>query len=302
MLLAGGLWPSFLTRPFGRIPDPDGNAEAIFVTAIDTFPLAPNPMVAIGLHASAFSRGLDVLGRLTDGLVFVCHAPGAAPARAAHERLRYVTFSGRHPAGLPSTHIHALAPVHRGRIVWHIGYQDVIAIGHLASTGMPWTDRYIALSGPGVRDPALVRVTPGASLDELLSGEMAPVPVRVLSGSVLAGREAGYLGRYDNQVTVLTENAAVAARGVPKPWLYLAGGARAGAIVPREVFERVMPLNILPVPLMRALSVGDISMAESLGCLELIEEDMALLSYLCTTGTDYGALLRHVLDDLAGSR
>lgn len=297
LLLASGLWTSFLARPFGRVPDPGSVAPAIFVTAIDTNPLAPDPAVVIGLHMEPFQRGLDALRRLTDGTVFVCHAPGAAFAQPSDARVRHVAFAGRHPAGLPGTHVHHLAPVGEGRTVWTVGYQDVIAIGHLQSTGTLWTERVIALAGPGARDPALVRARPGASLAELLAGQVIDGPVRVLSGSVLAGREAGHLGRYHNQVTVLADAATV----VPPAghwWSRLLPGAPAAAIMPRESFERALPLDILPVPLMRALSIGDVETARDLGCLELVEEDLALLSHLCATGTDYGALLRRALDEL----
>lgn len=300
LLLASGLWTSFLTRPFGRLPDPDSNAAAIFVTAIDTNPLAPDPMVLIGLHEEQFNRGLDALNRLLDETVFVCHAQGASFAKASDARVRYVAFSGRHPAGLPGTHVHHLAPVGMGRTVWTIGYQDVIAIGHLVSTGILVADRIISLAGSGIRDPALVRVRAGASLDDLLVGQVTDGTVRVLSGPVLSGREAGHLGRYHNQVTVLRENTIPVPGDFRTRWSNLLRGAPSGAIIPREAFERAMPLDILPVPLMRALSIGDVEAARDLGCLELVEEDMALLSHLCATGTDYGALLRDVLDELAG--
>lgn len=294
LLLESGLWPSFLTRPFGRIPDPDAVPGAIFVTATDTSPLAADPRVVTGLHPQEFRRGLGALPALSGGPVFLCRPPGPPLAEGMDGRIEEVAVTGPHPAGLAGTHIHHLAPVGAGGSVWQIGYQDVIAIGALLATGRVQAGRIVALAGPGVRDPALARLPAGASLDEALDGNLAAGPMRIVSGPILSGREAGYLGRYHNQVTVIGRDAEG-----PGPLARLGallGGTPDAAILPREAFERVMPLDILPVPMLRALSIGDVETARDLGCLELVEEDMALLSHVCTTGTDYGALLRDVLD------
>ena len=203
LLLKSGLWPAFRTRPFGRIPDPGAVPGAIFVTAMDTNPLAADAAVVLESNAEPFASGLDVLTLLTGGPVFVCQSPGPALADESKQRIRCVRFDGPHPAGLPGTHIHRLAPVGDGRVVWHIGYQDVIAIGHLLATGRLWTERVVALAGPGVRNPRLVRTRLGASLDDLTQGELGDGDFRIVSGSALGGREAGFLGRYHTQVSVL---------------------------------------------------------------------------------------------------
>jgi len=299
LLLKSGLWPSFLTRPFGRIPDPDAVPDTIFVTAMDTNSLAADPRVAIGLHEDEFRRGLAALPLLTAGPVYVCRAPGPALAAGDVGRVEDVIVSGRHPAGLAGIHIHHLAPVANGRTVWQIGYQHVIAVGHLLATERPPTERIVAFAGSGLRDPSLVRLPIGASLDEALDGELAEGPMRIISGPALSGREAGYLGRYHNQVTVIARGEeGPAAQGLLSRLGGFFMGAPDTAIIPREAFERAMPLGILPVPLLRALSIGDVETARELGCLELLEEDLALLSHVCTTGTDYGALLREVLDQI----
>ncbi len=297
LLLKSGLWPAFRARPFGRIPDPGAVPDAIFVTAMDTNPLATDALVVLESNAESFRSGLDVVTLLTDGSVFVCQSPGPALADESKERIRCARFDGPHPAGLPGTHIHRLAPVGGGRVVWHIGYQDVIAIGRLLATGKLWTERVVALAGPGVRDPRLVRTRLGASLDDLTEGEFGDGDFRVVSGSALSGREAGFLGRNHIQVSVLPavrdparlpmlSRLLGAGRDVPPP------------LIPLAAFEKALALDIFPVPLLRALSVGDVETAERLGCLELVEEDMALLSYVCASKTDYGALLRAVLDVL----
>ncbi|HSG93963.1 MAG TPA: hypothetical protein VLA28_00475 [Afifellaceae bacterium] len=296
-LLKSGLWPAFRARPYGRIPDPAAMPHAIFVTAIDTNPLAVDPTVVIGSQAGLFRSGLDALVMLTDGPVFVCQSPGRALAEESGKQIRCVRFDGPHPAGLPGTHIHCLAPVGGGRVVWHIGYQDLIAIGHLLSTGKPSTERVVALAGSGIRDPRLVRTRLGASLDDLTEGELGDGDFRIVSGSPLSGREAGFLGRYHSQVSVLPQPGETARPLIFSRLL----GYRCDVpspLIPLAAFERVLPLDILPVPLLRALSVGDAETAERLGCLQLVEEDMALLSYVCASRADYGALLRSVLDDL----
>jgi len=298
LLLESGLWPTLLTRPFGRIPDPDAVADALFVTAMDTNPMAADPKIVIGLYPEQFRTGLEVLSLLTEGPVFVCHAPGRLPDPPSNDRIKSVAFAGHHPAGLAGTHIHHLMPVGFGRTVWQIGYQDVIAIGHLVLAGKVWGDRIVSLAGSGIRQPALVVAKRGVSLDDLLSGALTDQPSRVLSGPPLTGRQAGFLGFYHNQVTAIEQDSRAGA-GILTGLRQLLDDKAGGAIIAREAFERALPLDILPVPLLRALCIGDIEMARDLGCLELLEEDMALLTYLCTSGNDYGLLLRVVLDELA---
>ena len=300
LLLRGGLWPSFRARPFGRIPDPDAVPAAIFVTAIDSNPLSAEPAVLLQPDLAAFQRGVMALTLLTDGPVFICQRPG--PALAGGEGIRVARVAGPHPAGLAGTHVHHLMPVSSGRAVWHVGCQDVVAIGELIETGRFRHTRAIALAGPGAARPGIVTTRLGADLDDLTSGETTGGVVRLLSGSVLSGRASGFLGRYHAQVTVLDDAAAPARRPMLQRLLSLLENASAGPTLPLEAFERAMPLDILPVPLMRALSVGDVETAERLGCLELVEEDMALLSYLCPGRADYGALLRLTLDEIAGVR
>ncbi len=299
LLLESGLWSSFLTRPYGRIPDPDQVPRAIFVTAIDTNPLSADVFTVVGPCLDQFRRGIEALKSLTEGAVYVCQAPGAHLAES-DEQVLTATFSGPHPAGLAGTHIHHLMPVSAHRRVWQVGYQDVIAIGHLLETGSLWTERIVALSGSGLRAPRLIRTRLGASLDDLLEGEQVNGNIRVASGSVLTGRLSAYLGRYHAQVSVLSGDAQGSGVGTwGRLWRSLPGATDA-PLVPLEILESVLPMDVLAVPLMRALSVGDVESAEQLGCLELLEEDVALLSYLCADRSDYGELLRRALNELEG--
>jgi len=322
-LLASGLWTAFRTRPFSKIPAAQAVPSALFVTAIDTNPLAADPAVVIRAAAEDFESGLRVIARLTDGPVYLCTAPGAGIACPASEQFRHAEFAGPHPAGLVGTHIHLLEPVSERKTVWHIGYQDVIAIGRLFVTGRLSVERVVALAGPLVREPRLVRTRVGASIQDLVAGELEPADTRIISGSVLSGHRAAgwasYLGRYHTQVTVLREGRRRQFLGWLSPGArkYSAERAYAGHLLHRGPFElttsqngspramvsigsfdKVMPLDILPTPLLKALIVRDTDSAKGLGCLELDEEDLALCSFVCNGKYEYGPALRACLSEI----
>ena len=304
LLLDSGLWPAFRSRPFGRIPDPAAQPAAIFVTAIDTHPLAPEPARVLGGSEEAFERGLAALTDLTDGPVYLCQAPGA-PLTAPPKGVEVATFAGPHPAGLAGTHLLCLRMGRPEAPVWTIGYQDVVAIGHLRKTGLYHPDRVISLAGPRVARPRLLRTVMGASLRDLTEGEILPSPedrpARLLAGSILSGRDAAYLGRATAQVTVLDGPRPVR-RGRLATWLLEHRRASGPLpILPTEALERAAPPGIAPVPLLRALAVGDSEAAQRLGAAGLIEEDVALLSSLCTSQSDFGPLLRRALNDIEAS-
>jgi len=296
LLLESGLWTGFQQRPFGRIPDPGSGPDAIFVTAIDTYPLAPDPRVVLENLRVAFARGVELLALLTEGPVFVCQGPGEALVDE-RPRIRNVRFSGPHPAGLPGTHIHRLLPVRSGRRVWQIHYQDVVAIGWLLETGEVRSERVISLAGPGVQQPRLVRVPAGACLDDLLAGELEDDDMRILSGPAIAGRRSRFLGRYHCQVTVLPDDRPQRARGRMSR-LFAFG--QAAPVIPCAALEQAFGLDLPLVPLLRALSVGDLEAAARLGCLELLEEDLALPAF-AAGGQNFPALLRSALDSLEGA-
>ncbi|MDR1888823.1 MAG: Na(+)-translocating NADH-quinone reductase subunit A [Zoogloeaceae bacterium] len=320
-LQQSGLWTAFRTRPFSRVPAVDAAPASIFVTAIDTHPLAADPAVILAEHAEDFSRGLVVLSRLTAGTLFVIAGEGRQiPGEGVLPGVRFERFSGPHPAGLPGTHIHFLDPVDAHKTVWHIGYQDVIAVGKLFVSGQLWVERVVSLAGPVVRNPRLVRTRLGADLAELTAGELLAGENRVISGSVFGGRTASgdvaFLGRYHQQVSCLQEgrkreflhflragadkhsvlNLFASCLTCGKKFAFTTttnGSPR--AIVPVENYEAIMPLDILPTHLLRYLVAGDSEMAQKLGCLELDEEDLALCSYVCAGKYEYGPILRDVL-------
>ena len=318
-LQASGLWTAFRTRPFSKVPAVDAVPSSIFVTAIDSHPLAADPALVIGEHAGDFENGLKVLGRLAR--VFLCKAEGVAPPGEGVAGVTVESFAGPHPAGLAGTHIHFLDPVSATRSVWTINYQDVIGVGKLFTSGQLWVERVVALGGPVVAQPRLLRTRLGASLDELTAGELQPGHNRVISGSVFGGRTsrgaAAFLGRYHLQVSCLREGtdrellhylrAGVEKHSVLNVFVSKLLGDRKfpfstttngspRAMVPVGNYEQVMPLDILPTQLLRYLIVGDTEMAQKLGALELDEEDLALCSYVCAGKYEYGPILR---DNLA---
>lgn len=322
-LIASGLWTTFRTRPLGRIPGPDDTPAAIFVTAIDTRPLAADPSVIIAENPEAFRNGLDVLSRLTDGAIYINTAPDSGIECPDGEPFRHAEFAGPHPAGLPGTHIHFLEPVGLSKTVWHIGYQHVMGIGKLFTSGQLSTERVIALGGPMVLKPRLIRTRIGANTADLLQGETKPGQLRVISGSVLAGHRAAgplaYLGRYETQVAVLEEGSGREFLSFVWPGAnkYSASRSFAGHLLHRRPFpltttqngspramvsigsfERIMPLDMLATPLLKALLVEDTDRAQQLGCLELAEEDLALCSFVCNGKHEYGAYLRMNLDEI----
>ena len=336
VLLESGEWSALRTRPFSRVPTPGTSPTSLFITAIDTEPLAVDPTMVIEQHSDAFTVGVQVLSRLTDGPTYVCIAP---PDKRRHEfsqaLLRVdgvykVAFDGPHPAGLPGTHIHFLDPVARGKEAWHVHYQDVIAIGKLFQTGRLFTERVVSLAGPVIEDPRVVRTVRGANLNDLAEGQLTeeaagqPGMTRLVSGSVLSGRTAippiDYLGRYHLQVSALKEGRERELLGWQKPgfdkhsvlglvvghFLNKVKGAKFDldtstngsrrAMVPVGSYEKVLPLDLVPTYLLRSLIVNDIERAQELGCLELAEEDLALCTYVCPGKYSYGPILRRNLD------
>ncbi len=320
-LLSSGLWTSFRTRPYSKVPAPDAHPAALFVTAIDTNPLAPDPEQLINARPKEFRAGLEILRHLTDGSIHLCQAAGAQIPSIAGVSIR--EFYGPHPAGLVGTHIHYLERVSQQRSVWHVGYQDLIAIGHLFLHGRILCERIISLAGPGVSQPQLLRTRIGACLSELVAEQLTQEDQRIISGSVLSGDRAqgaqAFLGRYHNQVSVVPEERQRVYLGWLQPGrqrfsatrLFISSffSARSlplgtschgspRAMVPIGSFEKVMPLNLEITWLLRSLLTLDTDLAQQLGCLELDEEDLALCSFVCPGKIDYGYHLRRTLDKI----
>lgn len=319
-LCAAGLWTAFRTRPYSKMPQPGTQPAAIFVTAMDSEPLAADAALIINDAAEAFAAGLAAVAKLTEGKTYLCQKDGDTIPGADLPGVEAVAFSGPHPAGLAGTHIHFLEPVTAEKTVWTIGYQDVIAIGRLLQSGHLDPNVVVALTGPGARQPRLIRTVMGASTEDLTRDEIAiDGEARIISGSVLSGRHAtgpiAYLGRFARQICIIREDHDQIPLGWirPMPSKYavqpvlgsafakklfeftsnLNGGRR--AMVPTGTFEELMPQDYLPTQLLRALLVMDTDTAQALGALELDEEDMGLVGFACPAKYEYGLALRDCL-------
>lgn len=320
LLIDSGMWTAFRTRPYGKIPVVTSSPASLFITAIDTAPLAADPQEIIAQSAADYQLGLQALQRLLAVPIHYC--TGAAEILPAEQLsgLEYWHFQGPHPAGLPSTHIHFIDPVSEGKVAWHIGYQDVIALGHLFTNGSLYTEKIVSLAGAAVVNPSLVTTRVGACLPELCAGKISRDNIRILSGSVLSGRQSTasstFLGRYHDQVSVLIDSngrslfnwavpgkdrfsikplfTSVLRKQLRLPFnTALWGGKR--AIYPLGTYEEVMPLDVIATSLLKALATGNTDKAKDLGCLELIEEDLALCSFVCPGKNEFGPTLRQVL-------
>ncbi|MCA9113504.1 MAG: Na(+)-translocating NADH-quinone reductase subunit A [Planctomycetaceae bacterium] len=317
-LLASGLWTALRQRPFGKVPSPERVPRSLFVTAMDTRPLAADPVPLIRENETAFIHGLQILKHLTDGPVYLCHAAGQVIPGHNLPGIQAEAFDGPHPAGLPGTHIHLLDPVSDRRFVWHIDAQDVIAVGRLFTTGRLPVERVVAVGGPGIAKPTVLRTRLGASTEDLTAGRLADGINRVISGSVLSGRTAAgvhaWLGRYHAQISALPEGTEREFLGWQMPGgnkfsikrVYSSTLSGAGrlfrfttsqegsrrAMVPLGMYEAVMPLDIEPTFLLRSLIIRDTEQAQQLGCLELDEEDLGLCTFVCPGKYEYGPILR----------
>ena len=319
-LIKSGAWVYLKTRPFAKTPKIGSESNAIFVTAMDTNPLAPDAALIIKDNEKAFLDGIAVMSRLTK-TVYVCKGEGSLPLSNI-SNVKEETFVGPHPAGLAGTHMHFLEGASLNNMLWYINYQDVIAIGKLFSTGELYNTRFISIAGPGIKEPKIVPTCKGACVSELVAGNLNEGEQRVVSGSVLYGRKAegayDYLGCFTNQVTALPEGRQQEFMGWVMPGFkkfsisrtfvgpFIAkkfkfdtgvnGGKR--AIIPFYSFERIMPMDIIPSLLLRSLAILDTDEAQNLGCLELDEEDLALCTYVDPCKGDFGPLLRRCLDKI----
>jgi Na+-transporting NADH:ubiquinone oxidoreductase subunit A len=320
-LLESGLWTALRARPFSKIALPETIPHSIFITAIDTNPLGPSMEKVVAGNKPILEKGLKIISKLTEGKLFFCKDVGADIPVNGISNLLIEEFTGPHPAGNVGTHIHFLDPVSRKKTVWYINIQDVIAIGHLFGTGRLNVERVVSIAGPEVKHPRLIRTRLGASTEDLVAAELKEgEEKRVISGPLLSGRHAtghvAYLGRYHQQISVIAEEKEKYFVGWLMPGINmfsitrtclsklipgkkfsfntsLYGGKR--AIVPIGLYEKVMPLDIEPTYLLRALAAKDVEEAEALGCLELDEEDLALCTFVCPSKQDYGPMLRNIL-------
>ena len=323
LLVKSGLWTALRTRPWSKVPAATAPLpNSLFVNAMESNPLAPDPAIIIAQAPQDFKNGLKALCRLMeDKTLYLCHHKDHSPPFPEGENIKTKAFHGKHPAGLSGTHIHFVDPVGPNKSVWYLSYQDVMAIGKLIHKGELFHQKVISIAGPCARNPRLIRVCTGTRLSEILKDECTSDNTRIISGSLFHGTKAegayDYLGRYHNQVTLLEDTAPRVFLGWQHPgWEKFSvkrvfasalkpnqqfsfttdtnGSPR--AMVPVGSFEKVIPLDLLPTQLLRALVTKDIEQAIALGCLELDEEDLALCTFVSPGKEDFGPLLREVLN------
>lgn len=318
-LIASGMWTSFRTRPYSKVPGVETSPANIFISALDTQPLSADPENIIKLYKEDFLFGLSVIKKLGDCPIHLSLGESSELDLSEDDQLRLHSFSGPHPAGLVGTQMHFISPATLTNINWTIGYQDVIAIGQLFQTGLINVERVISLGGPQASNPCFLKTRLGACTDELTAGELTHRENRIISGSVISGREAigpyAYLGRYHNQISVISEPnskdrdfmnwltpgprkfskiplflSALFPKKIFKFKALMNGSDR--PIVPIGIYEEVLPQNFLPTVLLRNVVLMDTEKIQALGGLELDEEDLALCSFVCPGKYDFGSLLR----------
>ena len=320
LLINTGLWNAFRTRPFNRTPKVESLPDAVFVNACDTNPLSVDPYFIIDQDRDDFKNGLEALTRLFSCPIHCTYQNNNFEINV--DKINYCQVSGPHPAGLSSTHISQLYPVSINKIAWTINYQDIISLGYLLKNKSLRTHKIIALGGPSVFKPSLIRARISANIDQLTAGKIDNNS-RVVSGSLIYGHASegimNYLGFYDSIISAIPDEANdiflnwlmpgsnlhsklnVFSSSLLKPNKFtfnvsLNGGDR--AIVPVGSYDEILPMDILVPQLLKALVVGDIEQAVELGMLELAPEDLALASYICPSKYDYCSILANNLNNL----
>ena len=319
-LLRSGLWPMIVQRPYGIIADPSDEPRAIFVSAFDSAPLAPDYNFALREERSNLQTGIEVLRKLTAGKVHLSVRAGAEGDMPSLGGVELHTFRGKHPAGNVGVQIHHIAPVNKGEKVWTVNIQDLVIIGRLFNTGHADMTRTIAVTGSEVEKPAYVRTIAGARVDSILGGSIKAQKegdsVRIISGNVLTGTKTamgGFLGYYANQLTAIPEGDKYELLGWAMPrlgkfsvsrayfsWLCpkkayrldtnMNGGER--PFVVTGLYEKYLPMDIYPMYLLKACLAGDIDKMENLGIYEVVEEDFALCEVVDPSKIDIQQIIR----------
>ena len=306
-LLAAGLWPALTQRPYGIIANPEVKPKAIFVSAFTTAPLAASPEYALRDDLEHIQTAINALGKLTDGGVHFSLNSANYSGTPFHkiENVIQHTFTGKHPAGNVGVQIHHISPIRKGETVWTVSLLMLAAIGKLFNTGKYDVRRKIAVTGPKAINPAYVEGYPGIAIKDVAEFYNASENLRYVSGDVLTGTNVGadgYLGFFDNQISILEEGDKYELLGWAKPvrcglfsasrtyfsWLTpkkkydmdtnLHGGPR--AFVVNDVYGKVLPMNLFPVHLLKACLANDIDGMEKFGIYEVLEEDLALCEFV----------------------
>ncbi len=315
-LLKSGLWPFIKRRPYGITASPDDQPKAIFISTFDTAPLAPDYNFVMNGQLETFQTGINALAKLTEGKVHL--GVNENSIFTSVKNVEITKFEGPHPAGNVGVQIHHVTPVFKGHVVWTINVQDVLFIGRLFETGKVDFTRTIALTGSEIQKPVYCTTILGTKISSVLKGKLIKVGYkqRIISGNALTGtrvKPEDYHGFYDSQITVIPEGDEYeflgwASLGVKKfsasktfmssllpaksykMNANLHGGER--AFVLTNQYEKVVPMDIYPVILLKAILAGDIDKMEQLGIYEVVEEDLALCEYVCVSKIKVQDILR----------
>ncbi len=322
ILQISGLWPSIRQRPYSTIANPNDIPKAIFISAFDSAPLAPDMDYVVKDCTSCFQKGIDILSKLTNGTIHLninADYP-AADTFVEAKGVQINKFTGPHPSGNVGIQINKIDPINKGDIVWYAYPQEIIAIGRLFEKGIYDATKIIALTGSEVKSPKYYKIIGGASIQNIVEKNVAEGELRYISGNALTGStilDDGFVGYYDNQITVIPEGNYHEFFGWATPgfkkhtasralfsWMIpgkkfrvdtnIHGGNR--AFVMSGEYDKVFPLDILPVQLIKAILVEDIDQMERLGIYEVDEEDFALCEYICTSKTEVQSIIRNGLD------
>jgi Na+-transporting NADH:ubiquinone oxidoreductase subunit A len=332
-ILHSGLWPCLIQRPFAIVADPSEMPKSIFISGFDTSPLAVDYGLTLKGEEKYFQAGIDALAKLTEGQIHlsICADREVASVFSQIQNIQFHKFSGPHPSGNVGVHIHHIEPINKGDLIWTIKPHGVVMIGKLFMEGIFDSKKIIAIAGSQVNRPAYVETFLGARVDKFLKNNIGEGESRVISGNVLTGESIGsegYLNFYDDQITVIPEGnkerfflssgwlGVIASRlsfhrafglisflsGKEKQYNLdsnLNGEVR--PFVQTGTFERVLPMDIYPVYLLKAILAEDYDEMVALGIFELAEEDLALCEFVDVSKMPVQKILREGIDLLMES-
>lgn len=321
-LLESGVWPLIRQRPFNIVADPQDTPKMVYISCFNTAPLATDLDFAVQGQDAAFQAGIDALQQLTSGGVHLGmnakkkHSPVFTGAQG----VTHHWFTGPHPAGNAGVQIHHISPINKGEVVWTLKAQDVIILGRLFTEGHFNTLRTVSLNGPEVSTPTYVKAFQGACIEDLVKGNLETAHVRYISGDVLTGSKItknGFIGYYDDSLTVILEGDDYELFGwllpsYPRPTVsptflsYFFTGEELQVntnshgeerpFVVTGLYEELLPMNIYPMQLLKAILVEDFEQMEGLGIYEIDEEDIAICEFACPSKTPMQSILRKGLD------
>jgi len=322
ILIDSGLWTNLKKRPFSKVPNIDENVDDIFISCLDTNPLSFDPEIFIKQNLDDFNKGLEILSLITSKYVHISSKIGSN-LFVESDKVKLYEFNSLHPAGNVGTQIHFISPLGRNKSVWTINYQHVCQIGHMFNFGRLSFKKLLSVAGPQVKIPFLLETVSGADLTEIMRDKLLQGPNRIVSGSILSGRNAteneSFIGHFHNQISVLREVedddrelfnwfrpdlkkhsflpvffTKFFEKINPLKFTTSMNGADR-AIVPIGVYEDVLPFNIMATQLLKSIVLRDTEEAQDLGILEFDEEDLSLATYVCPSKYDFGSILRENL-------